>query len=283
LAGAYQYVDRDREAIALLQWRLEIGKARLGPDHHETLALMSSLASGYRYTGPWDVSVALWERVLDKRRTVCGPTHPATLGAMHQLALTYMEMDRFKDSIAMHSKLLDGLDSTLGPKDVSKIWPRLTYAQACQRAGEFDRADQLLREGLELNRKQEDSLLRRNAKANALGWLALNLLLQERHSDAERIAREAIAIDQIEQYRRSYWMSVLGAALLGQKKYADAEPPLLQGYGGMKQWETGCGAADRRRLLADAGERVVRFYEVTGQPEKARAWRDKLQLSTDGK
>ncbi len=283
LAGAYQFVDRQREAIALLERRLEIGKARLGPDHPETLAFMASLANAYRHAGRWDVSVALWEKVLDKRRTRCGPTHPATLDAMFWLAVTYMDMDRFKDSMAMHAKLLDGLDSTSGPKDESKILPMLALAQACQRAGEFDRADQLLREGLELNRKREDSLTRRNAKANALGWLALNLLLQERHCDAERIARDALAIDQIEPFRPFYWKSVLGAALLGQKKYADAEPLLLQGYDGMKQRETGVPEGERRRLLTDAGKRVVRFYENTGQLEKARLWRDKLQLSADGK
>ncbi len=99
--------------------------------------------------------------------------------------------------------------------------------------------------------------------------------MQEQHGDAERIAREAIAIDQIEQYRCFYWMSVLGAALLGQKKYADAEPLLLQGYEGMRQLQTGFRAGDRH-LLTDAGERVVHFYEVTGQAEKAREWRQKL-------
>jgi hypothetical protein len=28
--------------------------------------------------------------------------------------------------------------------------------------------------------------------------------------------------------------------------------------------------------LTEAGERLIRFYEVTGQPEEARAWREKL-------
>jgi serine/threonine protein kinase len=282
LAGAYQFVDRHREAIALLQRRLEIGKARLGPDHPETLAFMGALAHAYYCAGKWDVSVPLWEQTLAKRRTISGPTHPDTLGTMHGLAINYTAVARFNDSMALHEKVLADFNSRYGPKHDSTTFPKMTFARACQGAGEFDRADQLLREALELIQKREDSLTRRDAKANALGWLALNLLLQERHGDAERIAREAIAIDQLEQYRRFYWMSVLGAALLGQKKYADAEPLLLQGYGGIRQLQTGIPAGDSR-LLTDAGERVVHFYEVTEQPEKARLWRDKLQLSADGK
>jgi tetratricopeptide (TPR) repeat protein len=277
LAEAYLVVDRHREAIALLQRRLEIGKARLGPDHPETLGFMASLAIAYRQAGRWDICVPLLEQVVDKCRAICGPTHIRTLSTMHNLAMDYFETGRFKESMALHAKVLNCLDSTYGPRQESKIWWMLTFAQACQRADDLDRADQLLREALDQNRKLEDSLRLRNQRANALGWLALNLLLQERHGDAERIAREVLAIAQTEPFRPFYWKSVLGAALLGQKKYADAEPLLLQGYDGMKQRETGVPEGERRRLLADAGERVVRFYEDTGQPEKARQWREKLK------
>jgi serine/threonine-protein kinase len=277
LAAAYLFVDRHREAIDLRQRRVESGKATLGPDHPLTLEFTHSLAWAYQHAGQWDISVPLWEQLLDKRRMIFGPTHPATLGSMHWLAMNYTEVGRFQESMALHAKVLDGIDAMHGPGHEAKGWPMMTFVQACQRAGDFDRADQLLREVFELIRKRKDSLNQRNGRANALGWLALNLLLQERYGDAERIAREAMSIDQIETSRRFYWMSVLGAALLGQKKYADAEPLLLQGYGGMKQREKGVPEGERRRLLTDAVERVVRFYEVTGQPEKARAWREKLK------
>jgi serine/threonine protein kinase len=278
LCETYKMVGRNREAINLYQRSLESRKATLGPDHPDTLEYMAQLASAYWYAGQWDLSVPLWEQVLDKRRTICGPTHPDTLDTMHELAMNYADVGRFKESMALHEKSLDGYKAAVGlKKDGSLTWCMLTFAQACQQAGELDRADQLLREVHEKIRKQKDSLVQRNGRANALGWLALNLLLQERYADAEPIAREAIALDQIEKWRRCYWMSVLGAALLGQKKYADAEPLLLQGYKGMKQWETGPPEGERRRLLTDAGERVVRFYEVNNQPEKAREWREKLK------
>jgi serine/threonine protein kinase len=281
LAQAYQCEDRHREAIALLERRLESGKATLGPDHPDTLEFTQGLALAYRQAGQWDLSVPLLEQVLDKRRTICGPTHPDTLETMHWLAMTYTDMGRFKDSMALHAKVLDGIDATVGPRQVPRAWWMQTFAEACQRAGDLDRADQLLREALELNalelnQKKEAALMRRNMRGNFLGWLALNLLWQERHGDAERIAREAIAIEQVERFRRFYWTSVLGAALLGQKKYADAEPLLLQGYAGMKQSENGMPEGERRRALRDAGEWVVRFYEVTEQPEKARQWRERL-------
>ena len=68
---------------------------------------------------------------------------------------------------------------------------------------------------------------------------------------------------------------MLGGALLGQKKYAEAEPLLLQGYEGMKQREAQIPQAGKVRL-AEATERLVRLYEATNQPENARTWREKL-------
>jgi tetratricopeptide (TPR) repeat protein len=275
LGNAYECVDRRPEAIDLHQRRLESRKAALGPDHPDTLKAANFIALAYRRAGKWGISVPLNEQALDRHRMILGPTHPSTLGVMIELAMNYADVGRFQDSIALHEIAADGLKATNYPPPFQPSGSLLPFAQVCQRAGNLDRADQMLREALHRIQKQEDSLGQRHGRAMALGWLARNLLLQERYAEAERTAKECLALDQLDNYRRFYWMSVLGAALLGQKKHEDAEPLLLQGYEGMKQLESRCHAPDRW-LLTDAGERVVRFYEVTGQPEKAREWREKV-------
>jgi tetratricopeptide (TPR) repeat protein len=194
---------------------------------------------------------------------------------MHELAINYMSLDRLTESMELLEKVVDGLKSKYGPGHESMNWPMDTLAQVCQRAGKFDRADQLLRAVLEQLGKQKDTLTVRNGRANALGWLAVNFLLQEQYNEAEPFVRKAIALDQTEKPRRFYWMSVLGAVLQGQEKYEEAESFLLQGYEGMKECE-GTLRAPLKRLLAEAGGRVVRYYELTNQPEKAHAWREKV-------
>jgi hypothetical protein len=67
----------------------------------------------------------------------------------------------------------------------------------------------------------------------------------------------------------------LGGALLGQQKYAEAEPLLLQGYEGMKQREATIPTQGKQRL-PEAAERLVALYEATGRADEARAWRAKL-------
>jgi hypothetical protein len=69
--------------------------------------------------------------------------------------------------------------------------------------------------------------------------------------------------------------------LAGQKKYADAEPYLLQGYQGLKEhadWGTpGMG----RIPVPEAAEQLVRLYEATGNKDKADEWRKKLEEAKD--
>jgi hypothetical protein len=70
--------------------------------------------------------------------------------------------------------------------------------------------------------------------------------------------------------------SLLGAALLGQQKYADAEPLLLKGYEGMKQRADKIPPQSKPRL-ADAAARLVQLYEATNRPDDAQKWKDELE------
>jgi hypothetical protein len=53
---------------------------------------------------------------------------------------------------------------------------------------------------------------------------------------------------------------MLGEALLGQKKFVEAEPLLLQGYTGLKEGEARIPPAVKVRLT-EARERVVQLFE----------------------
>jgi serine/threonine protein kinase len=278
---ATRYVCRSRytEGIALRQRILESRMRMLGPDHPETLSCQCRLAYDYEMARQWDASVPLYERVLEKQRALRGPTHPETLGTMHALAINYEKVGRLSESMALHEKVLEGLKSTSGSDHGLMFGARMNFAQACQRAGELDRADQLLREALAFIEKQGSSRENRATRGRILGWMALTLLLRHRYIEAEPLAREAVAVTEKEQAHdpaRLVWVSILGAVLLGQQRYTEAEPLLLQAYEVMKKGEATHHV--EKLWIDDSGERVVRFYEATNQPKKARAWREKVGL-----
>src|SRR5690242_14901580 len=73
--------------------------------------------------------------------------------------------------------------------------------------------------------------------AEALAWLGRNYLQQKQYAKAETTIRECLAIrekTQPDAWTTFNTKSLLGGALLGQKKYADAETLLLKGFEGMK-------------------------------------------------
>ena len=76
--------------------------------------------------------------------------------------------------------------------------------------------------------------------------------------------------------------SLLGGSLLGQKKYAEAEPLLLAGYEGMKQREEKIPPQGKIRLT-EAIERLVQLYDAWGQKDKADEWRKKLPAAKSAK
>ena len=65
--------------------------------------------------------------------------------------------------------------------------------------------------------------------------------------------------------------SLLGGALLGQKKYADAEPLLLKGYEGMKQREKLIPPQGNTRI-PDALDRLIELSTATNKPDDAKKW-----------
>jgi serine/threonine protein kinase len=282
LAASCMWVGRHQDTIALHQQILENRKAQFGPNHAETLASVGALAHAYWSAGQLDTSGRLLEDVQEKQRTILGLTHPNTLATMHQLALNYEDEERLAESIALHEKVLELRKSTVRPEHPSTLASFDALAQVCQRAGKLDQSERLLRESLEECRKHEDSLWRRMTEANARGWLARCLVLQQRFDAAEPLIREAVAVFEKQQpnaVRRFFFDGVLGAVLLGQRNYKEAEPALLRAYEQTKQSEHIWPARGKRRL-AEAGERVIRFYEVTQQPENARLWREKLGITS---
>ncbi len=98
-------------------------------------------------------------------------------------------------------------------------------------------------------------------------------------AEAETLLRQALAILDKKVSGRLAELSrraaCSGASLLGQKKYAEAEPLLLQGYEGMKAREARIQLASKARL-PEAGRRIVTLYNAWGKADKAEEWRKKL-------
>ena len=109
--------------------------------------------------------------------------------------------------------------------------------------------------------------------------LALAYLSEGRFVESEALAREALEFNrknQPENWQRFRAESVLGASLAGQKKYAEAEPLLLEGHQGMAARKDQMAAEDRYHLDR-AREWVLQLYRAWGKPQMAARMARELQ------
>jgi tetratricopeptide (TPR) repeat protein len=198
------------------------------------------------------------------------------LQSMHDLAHAYQDAGRLREAVGLFEQSLEKTKAKLGPDHSDALKYMGCLAGAYQEAGKLDQAERLLRDLLERRRNKDGA--QSADTAGVLASLGLHLLKQQRYTEAEPLLCECLAIREQklpDNWLRFNAMSLRGGALLGQQKYPEAEPLLLQGYEGMQQREAQIPPLGKRRL-AEAIERLVQLYEATQQPEKARAWREKL-------
>jgi hypothetical protein len=107
--------------------------------------------------------------------------------------------------------------------------------------------------------------------------LALAYQSQRKFAESEALAREALELErkkQPEDWQRFRAESLLGASLAGEKKYAEGEPLLLEGYQGMLARKDRISVPDHYHIDL-AHKWLVDLYEAWGKPEKAAEWRAK--------
>ncbi len=255
------------EAIALLERVRDAQIAKLGPDHPDTLATLNNLAAAYWRTKQLDKSVPLFEDVLKRQEAKLGRQHPDTQTTVANLGVNYKDAGRLKEAIP----LLE--EAHQAAKGVPSLrWVATPLIDAYMKAGENAKLADLLQEQLAEARRvlPKDS----PQLAGMLGQFGLILLQQKRWTEAEPHLRECLAIR--EKAQPDVWStfntkSLLGVALLGQKKYADAEPLLLAGYEGMKQREKTI-PEQAKILLTEAVARLIELYTAANKPDEVKKW-----------
>ena len=104
-------------------------------------------------------------------------------------------------------------------------------------------------------------------RAGVYGPLGLSLNKTGRSKEAERLLREALASLQQNTPRHSYPIALalgnLGECLTDQKRYAEAEPFLIESYETIKSIHV-----PQSPMLREAAQRLASLYRGWGKPEK---------------
>ncbi|MCL6502511.1 MAG: serine/threonine-protein kinase [Pirellulales bacterium] len=281
LAFTYQSAGRLAEAVRLHEETLVLRKTRLGPDHPDTLTSINNLALAYRAAGRLERAVPLYEEALGLCHARLGPDHPHTLTSMNNLATAYRAAGRLDQALPLFDQAATGIEKRRFQHEHASRILANTIA-AYEAAMQLEQAEAWRRKWAAHVKELigSDSL----PYAAELAALGLNLLQQKKWAEAETALRECLTIrqQQPEVWTTFHTQSMLGEALLGQEKYAKAEPLLVSAYEGLKARREQIPQPVRAQWLIKAVDRLIALYTALNRPDDAQAWQaEKARLTSE--
>jgi serine/threonine protein kinase/tetratricopeptide (TPR) repeat protein len=277
LASLYANCRRFEDAERLYQQNLDSRRRRPGgPDNPATLSAMQAFAvECYVAQGKYDKAEPLLTTALETQRRISGEEHRTLVRPLGHLANLYFHQNKLEQAAAHYEKARAIAQRHLDRDHPDMMALLAGLATVRRQQGQYDEAERLFDQVLESQRRT----LGQGAKdvADTLAGLGKCYLQQAKHVEAEPVLRAAMEIRAKE--RPHDWLafesrSLLGAALSGQKRYADAEPLLLSGYEGLAARQQVIPATSAKSL-PEARERLVRLYEAWNRKDKVDAWRQK--------
>ncbi len=255
-------------AKALYREALELNRELLGDDHPEVAANLHNLAMLLHRQGDYARAEPLYREALAIRRKLLDDDHPAIASTLNGLGGLLASKGDYVTAGTLYRKALAMRRKRLGDHHPKVAASLVNVGWVLHHRGEYARAEQCYREALAIARQVLPA--DHPDLASKLGALGAVLLDQERYAEAEPLMRECLVIREKKlpnSWRRFVALSSLGYALSGQAKFEEAEPLLLNGYEGMLNSPDAPGSWKQKTL-----ERIVRFYEAWGKPDKATEW-----------
>jgi tetratricopeptide (TPR) repeat protein len=143
------------DAIVVLTKAVETRRARLGPDHLDTLTSVHDLAMAYLQSGNTDLAVPLFEQALRLLRAKLGPDHTQTLASMNDLAVAYEKAGKLDLAVPVHEESLRIHRAKLGPDHLDTLNSMNNLAVAYLQTRKLDLAVPLFEEALRHRAKLE--------------------------------------------------------------------------------------------------------------------------------
>jgi serine/threonine protein kinase/tetratricopeptide (TPR) repeat protein len=276
LAELLSVQNKSDEAEALCRENLATRKKLFGDVHREVDNALGSLVRVLWQRGKLAEAEAVQREELAVERKLSGNEHPFVANSLNQLGALLHDSGKLSEAEVVFRETLSLRGKSLGQDHPAARTALLWLGAALSDQGKQTEAEAVYREALATQKK----LLGDDHPdvASALASLTKTLLAEKRFTEAESAARECLGIREHKlpnDWRTFNTRSMLGGSLLGQKKYAEAEPLLLSGYAGMKQQEDKVPVRSKQSMK-ESLERLAQLYEATDQSQKAAEWKKEL-------
>jgi hypothetical protein len=277
-------------AVALYVPALEASRKAHGDQDPITVQLTWGLGTTYAYSGGRpDMAEPFLASALKAQQAVPGDTRYEVLTTRTVLAGVLLQLKRLPEAEREAKEAFEGRRKQLGERDPFTFIPQSILIQVYFAQGRRGDAAPLVQSLLD-NAGRDQERMPGFALAS-VGGVGETLLRERDFALAERFLRVYLDLAAKQPSDGGFRFpaeSALGACLLGQKKYAEAEPLLLSGYNGLLKSADKSSAAIRRQRasgrqsdLTEALERLVQLYQAWDRPKEAARWRKELEAAKE--
>jgi non-specific serine/threonine protein kinase/serine/threonine-protein kinase len=272
LANTFFSQAKYAEAEPLYRTILDRRRRVQGAEHPSTLVSMSNLAGLLRVRGRYGEAEALYTDVRDLRLRVLGVEHPDTLAAIYNVAALYQGLDRHAEAEPLYRQVLEARRRILGEDHPRTLATEYALGVLMRNLRNFPEAEARLGAVLAGRRRTLGEAHPDTIDAElVLGRVQIDA---HRFAQAERALRNVLRLyDQtgVRGWQRAAATALLGESLVGLRRYADAEPLLLEGYRALEAQRDEI-PADEQGVFSEARGALHRLYMESGRPEKASEW-----------
>lgn len=279
LSKVFSTTNRLADARTAAGRRVGLVTEAFGPEDPNTAAALVFLADVFDMSGHDEAAIAIYGKAAATLERALGEEHDATLATLNNLAITLREVERTEEAEAVLRRVLEIRTRRAG------VWDR-EVANTMQNLASVLSHQKRLKEAIDLLTRAHRiyvTVLPDGHHLSAYPLLTRASIELERreYGAAETTAREALSIlvPALSTDHPATAMAGcrLGRALLGQRRYGEAEEPLRRGAD---------VAAESTRLppayRVECLDGLAAVLEATGRPAEAQPYRTATsELSSD--
>jgi tetratricopeptide (TPR) repeat protein len=255
LAASYYFLGRHAEALKLREETLALRKARLRPDHPDTLVSMFDVAVSYLALDRNAEALAQFEETLALREAALGPTHPDTLWALWGVATSHAALGRHAEALRRFEQTFELRKDKLGPDHPDTLWTTWGLAKSLVALGRGAEAVSLIDQCVALRAGQV-------AYPRLIpGVLEVRLRYFEGTQDAAGCRQTAVMWEAVSR-------AAAGGLYAGVGGYVETRPEWISHRPGAGLY----AAARMRAVAAGAFERAGQPAEAVADAGRAMAW-----------
>ena len=284
LGRVYQDQGLNQRAEPLHREALDIRRKVLGNDHREVAVSLSDLASVLRLNGDIDGAEALLKQSLELNIKTRGADHPNTAVNLHDLGLIAASRGDYLGAESGFRQALGLQRQALGDSHPVMAATLNNLGRALREQGRYDEAADAVQEALTISRgafgndhqlvaiyaiNLASIQLARNQPAAAEGLLREGLRIRSRAPGIVPVRRRTVREDD---WSLGATRSLLGACLLAERRYPEAEDMLLDARRQLEVLPASVRGAEMKVAIA----RLIELYVAWGKPDRAASFRAQL-------